>query len=175
MYPINWLQALKMKVIGVNLVKKLAYLDASCEKCIRLAESQSPKPCKVHASTCLQEKPYLKKKKSADNCSSPSVLWFRGVFCFAAWLDNPELGSLTTDGSVSQLGQMSQWSATVMDIKQPWRYQEAHSPRIRKKSYAGFQASLPLSSASAENKLTEVVTKQPLHPPIILSEDWMQK
>lgn len=52
-----------MIVIGVNLEKKLVYLDASCEKCIRLAGSQSQRPCKVHPSTCLQEKPYLKGKK----------------------------------------------------------------------------------------------------------------
>lgn len=30
---------MKMKVIGVNLVKKLVYFDVSCEKCIRLVGS----------------------------------------------------------------------------------------------------------------------------------------
>lgn len=85
--------------------KKLVYLDASCEKFIGLAGSQSQKPFKVHPSTCLQGKPYL--KKNADDCSSPSVLWFRDVFYFAPWLDSSELDALTTDGSVSQLDQMS--------------------------------------------------------------------
>lgn len=80
LYPINWLQALKMKVIGVNLVKKLVYLGASCEKCIRLAESQSQKPCKVHASTCLQEKPYLKKKN--QEITAALLLSFDLEVCF---------------------------------------------------------------------------------------------
>lgn len=33
------------------------------------------------------------------------------------------------------------------------------------KPHAGFQASLPLSSAPAEKKLTEAITKQPPPPP----------
>lgn len=148
--------------------KKLVYLDASCEKCIRLAGSQSQRPCKVHPSTCLQRKPYSKEKLSADDCSS-SVLWFRAGFCFVLRLDSSELGSLTIDGSVTRWAKRTTVIPTTMGVKQPWRYQDACSPRTRRKPCAGLQDSLPLSLALVECKLTEAT--QSLPQSIILSED----
>lgn len=150
-----------MKVIGVNLVKKLVYLDASCEKCIRLAGSQSQRPCKVHPSTCSQGKHYLKEKILADDCSTPSVLWFRGVFCFASWLDSSKLGSLTTDGSFSQLGQMSHSDhrhngcQIVMEVSGCLLAQD-------QKETSHWIPGLPLSLlVPAENKLTWATQNNP--------------
>lgn len=66
--------------MGVNLAKKLVYLNASCEKCIGLAESQSQKSCKVHPSTCLQEKPYLRKRN--QQITAAVLLSFDLEMCF---------------------------------------------------------------------------------------------
>ena len=71
-----------------QLSKKLVYLDASCEKWIRLAGSQSWRPCKVHPSTCLQIKPYslIQEKKCHQRTTALlSSDWEMGFILLLDW------------------------------------------------------------------------------------------